>query len=146
MASGPAREVLWSRAVLPLSDALGLENVLEATVTARSDERGESRVTTSGDTTLVVPWPIDVGERISLGIPANEILLATTAPERISARNVLEARITALEETPDGVLVHLDAGDRLVAKITRAARDALSLAPESRVHLVVKSQALRRLA
>jgi len=41
VASGPAAEVLWSRAVLPLSDALGLENVLDAIVNERSDERGE---------------------------------------------------------------------------------------------------------
>ena len=42
VASGPPREVLWSRSVLPLSEALGLENVLDARVTDASP--GESRV------------------------------------------------------------------------------------------------------
>jgi molybdate transport system ATP-binding protein len=145
VASGPAREVLWSRAVLPLSDALGLENVLDASVTERIDERGESILRTSGGTMLVVPWPIAAAERVSLGIPAGDILLATSAPQGISARNVLPGVVVSLETVDGEVLVGVDVGDRLVAKLTPGAVAALGLAPGVRLHAIVKAHAIRRI-
>ena len=62
------------------------------------------------------------------------------------ARNVLPARVTACERAGGNMLVHLDAGEPLVAKLTPAACEALALSPGTAVHLVIKAQALRRLA
>ncbi|HEY5657525.1 MAG TPA: molybdenum ABC transporter ATP-binding protein [Myxococcota bacterium] len=144
VATGPPREVLWSRAVLPLSEALGLENVLEARVEEAA--RGGARVRTGAGLQLSLPahGPLARGERVCIGLRAQDILIAADPPGRISARNVMPARVVRCESEEDGVLVHLDAGERLVAKITAAAAEALALAPGAAVHLVIKAQALRR--
>jgi molybdate transport system ATP-binding protein len=146
VADGPPARVLWSRAVLPLSEALGLENVLEARVLETATDHLIAR--TPGGLRLTVPCPTPLAPQhtLRLGLRAQDILIAADPPGRISARNVLDARVVTLETATDGVLVHVDAGEPLVAKITRAAADALELAPGARVHLVIKSQALRRLA
>lgn len=146
VAEGPPKRVLWSRAVLPLSEALGLENVLEAVVVEAAADHAIAM--TRGGLRLTIPCPdaLVIGQSLRLGLRAQDILIAADPPGRISARNLLEARVASLEPTADGCLVHLAVGDPLVAKITRAAADALGLAPGSRVHLVVKSQAIRRLA
>jgi molybdate transport system ATP-binding protein len=146
VASGPPAEVLWSRAVLPLSETLGLENVLEARVVEAG--RGIVTAETKGGIRLAVPAPAPLapGVVLRLGLRAQDILIAADPPGRISARNLFPARVASLEPGGDGVLVRLDAGEPLVAKITEAAAEALGLGPGAAVHLVIKSQALRRLA
>jgi molybdate transport system ATP-binding protein len=146
VATGPPAEVLWSRAVLPLSEALGIENVLEARVTEASER--SVLVETPGGTRLALgaPLPVAVGDPLRLGLRSQDILIAADPPGRISARNVLPARVTRCETDGGSTLVHLDAGDTLVAKVTPAAADALDLTPGTEVHLLIKAQALRRLA
>jgi molybdate transport system ATP-binding protein len=146
VAEGAPARVLWSRAVLPLSESLGLENVLEVRVLEAAADHAIARTARGLRLTVPCPAPLTPGQTLQLGLRAQDILIAADPPGRISARNVLEARIAALEPVEDGLLVHLEAGDPLVAKITRSAADALALAPGGRVHLVIKSQALRRLA
>jgi molybdate transport system ATP-binding protein len=146
VASGEPRGVLWSRAVLLLSESLGLENVFEARVldcaggSARVETRGGLRLS------LPAPAPIAVGERLRVGLRAQDVLIATEAPGRISARNVIAAEVMRVEPADDGALVHVDAGDALVAKLTLEAVSALELAPGRRVFLLIKAQSLRRLA
>ena len=146
VAQGPPREVLWSRAVLPLSEALGLENVLEARVV--ESRPGELFVRTSGGLTLSLPAPAAVADdtHLRLGLRAQDILLAADAPGRISARNVIPAVVRACVPATDGVLVRVDAGDELVAKLTAGAVRELALGPGTPVHVVIKAQAIRRLA
>ena len=148
VAQGAPREVLWSRAVLPLSEALGLENVLEARVVAGEGSAGELRVHTRGGLALSLPAPgrIPADTELRLGLRAQDVLVAADPPGRISARNVVPAVVRRCEDSGDGVLVHVDAGEPLVAKLTAGAARELGLAPGVRVHLVIKAQALRRLA
>jgi molybdate transport system ATP-binding protein len=151
VATGPPRDVLWSRAVAPLADALGVENVLEATVEGElgsGDARASShRARTRGGLALVLPGALAPGETLRLGLRAEEILLAADPPGRISARNVFAATVEACEEDGDRTLVRIVAErERLVAKLTPGAARSLGLAPGVGVHAVVKAQALRRLA
>jgi molybdate transport system ATP-binding protein len=145
VAQGPPREVLWSRAVLPLSEALGVENVLEARVVECAE--GAAHVETRAGLRLVLPAPVPLapGAQVRLGLRAQDILIAADPPGRVSARNLIGAEVRRCEPTADAVLVHLDAGEALVAKITAAAERTLALQPGMRVHLVIKAQALRRL-
>ena len=95
VASGAPREVLWSRAVLPLSEALGVENVLSARVS--EVDSGSVRVQTPGGLRLQLPasLPLEPGDTVRLGLRAEDVLVAADAPGRISARNVLPATVTA---------------------------------------------------
>jgi molybdate transport system ATP-binding protein len=146
VAAGEPAAVLWSRAVLPLSEALGLENVIEARVQSCAD--GTAKVETRRGLALSAPAPapVQAGELLRLGLPARDILLAAEPPGRISARNVIPARVVRIEAAEDGVLVHVDAREPLVAKLTREAVRALELAAGSQVYCVIKAQSLRRLA
>ena len=145
VASGAPREVLWSRAVLPLSEALGLENRLEARVEAGADGALYARCAGGLELALPAPLALAPGEGLRLGVRAQDILIAAGPPGRISARNVLPATVARCEDAADGVLVHVEAsGERLIAKLTAAATRELGLAPGHDVHLVIKAQALRR--
>jgi molybdate transport system ATP-binding protein len=145
VATGSPAEVLWSRAVLPLSEALGIENVLSARV-SEANER-TVLVESAGGTqfALAAPLPVAPGDELRLGLRAQDILISADLPGRISARNVLPARVVRCESEGGSTLVYLDAGDALVAKVTPAAVEALSLTPGTEVHLLIKAQALRRL-
>ncbi len=148
LASGPPRSVLWSQAVLPLSEALGIENVLEARV-AESGAT-ESTLETPGGLRLVIPIALPVGERVRAGIPASDLILALEPPGRVSARNVFEARVASLDAQEGDARVHLDAGahhaERLVAKLTPTAVEKLGLRPGVPIRVLIKAQAIRRLA
>ena len=144
IASGPPRPVLWSRAVLPLAEALGIENVVEAVVVASGS--GDSTVRTAGGLELVIPSALPLGERVRAGVPAHDLILAAEPPGRVSARNVFEAQVRAVEEREGDALVHLDAGERWVAKLTGAAVAKLGIRPGARLRVLIKAQAIRRLA
>jgi len=140
IALGPPREVLWSQAVLPFAQALGVENVLEARGI------GGARVETLGGLRLVVPADLPAGERLRLGLRAEEILLAAEPLGRISARNVLAVTVASCEVTAGQALVHLDTGaEPLVASVTGAAVEALALERGAKVYAVIKAQSLRPL-
>ncbi len=144
VAAGPPREVLWSRAVLPLSEALGLENVIEARVVGAGVH--ECSVETARGLRLVLPVALPIGERVCLGLRAHDVLLSADAPGRVSARNLLPARVERIDVAEGDASVTLDAGERLVAKLTVGAVERLALRPGSHVHALIKAQALRRIA
>lgn len=144
VASGPVREVLWGRAVLPLAEALGLENVVEGCVIEVKGR--ESVVSTSSGMCLTVPGALEPGTTVRLGLPDRDLMLAAEAPRRISARNVIPATVTRCEQHEGDVRVHLDAGERLVAKLTPSAVESLELAVGRQVFVVIKAQAIRRIA
>ncbi len=144
VATGPPREVLWSRPVRPLSEALGLENVLEArAITAHDD--WESEIETPGGLRLHVPWPLEKGTPLCVGVRAEDVLLAVGETGRLSARNVIQGRVVSCETHSGEVLVHVDVGERLCAKLTPGAVRKLELEVGSHVSLIIKAHALRRL-
>jgi molybdate transport system ATP-binding protein len=143
VACGPPREVLWSRAVLPVSEALGLENAIDGRVVENSG--AGSTVETRAGLRLVIPVTLPAGESVRLGLRAEDVLLSRDPPGRISARNAIHATVSKCEVSGDSARIHLDAGERLVAKVTPAAVDALELRPGVEVYAIIKAQALRLL-
>jgi molybdate transport system ATP-binding protein len=76
-----------------------------------------------------------------LQIRARDVMIATSEPQHISARNIFRGRIVALDlaET-SAVNVRIDcAGSPIIARITRQARDALGLRPGMEVYALVKA-------
>jgi len=146
VATGPPKQVLWSRDVLPLSQALGLENVLDAVALPAGAEReGERHIETAKGLRLSVPWRLEAGRSVCVGVRAEDVLVAVDPPGRISARNVLAGRVEACERLEEDVLVHVDVGERITARITASALSKLELKPGAAVFLVIKAYAIRRL-
>jgi len=144
VAHGEPRETLWSQAVLPLTTQLGVENLIEAE--GIEGEAPSPRVRTPGGLELQTPWPVKPGERLRLGVRAEDILIGLDRPGRLSARNVFSGRVDQIAESPDHRLVYVDvAGLCLVAKLTAGAVRELELEAGIDVYLIIKSQALRRI-
>ena len=89
------------------------------------------------------------GARVVLGIPADEILVATKRPEGLSARNVLPARVLTLDASRPGIVLRATlapGGPALDVLLTRASTESLGLAPGARLFLVLKSNSVRVLS
>jgi molybdate transport system ATP-binding protein len=80
-----------------------------------------------------------VGSRFRVGIRAGDILLATSAPVGLSARNVLPGRITSIEQRDVIVVAHVNCRVEMEVHMTLAARDSLQLEPGKEVWLVIKT-------
>jgi len=146
VAQGPPQKTLWSQAVHSLSSQIGVENVLEVTCLSEPETQTSKRVETSYGLVLETPWPLIAKEDLTIGIRAEDILISLDRPSRISARNVCPGRVIRIDVQGDDLLVHVELeGDRLIAKLTAGAVDALRLAVDSSVYLIIKSQALRRI-
>ena len=83
---------------------------------------------------------------MSLGLRAQDVLLSADPPGRVSARNVLSARVERIDTAQGDASVTLEAGERLIARLTIGAVGRLGLRAGSQVYALIKAQALRRIA
>ena len=83
------------------------------------------------------------GDRVALALPARDLMLSTTFPRGLSARNILPARISDLT-MGDGVCwVVAEVGDnQLVVELTPDAGSELDLRPGREVFLVTKTHSI----
>jgi len=88
----------------------------------------------------------EVGSKLRVGISAGDILLATSAPIGLSARNILTGRLLSLSQRDMIVVARVDCGIELSVHLTLAARDSLELKPGRQVWLIVKTHSCHLLA
>jgi molybdate transport system ATP-binding protein len=82
----------------------------------------------------------EVGSRLRVGIRAGDLLLATTEPHGLSARNILPGTIRRLVQRDVVISAMVECGgSEFEVHLTLAARDALHLAAGKNVWLVVKT-------
>jgi molybdopterin-binding protein len=138
--------VLWGDA------GADYENVLRGTVTGIHDHTVTVRLE-SGHVLIAPRAGVDIGNRVVLGLRADEALVAVTAPHGISARNRLPARILAVSARGASVELevvltgaapeHANAPPcELRVHVTEDARDELGLRAGLDVTLVVKTRSL----
>lgn len=80
----------------------------------------------------------------ALWLRADQVLVASERPSAISARNILESRVTAITAEAGGSrLVELDtAAGPILSRLTVQAMESLSLAPGSKAWAVFKAHAV----
>jgi len=124
------------------------ENVLRGTVSESTAD--VARVALTSAVALDVSAAgLARGARVVLGIPADEVLVATRQPVGLSARNVLAARVRALDASRPGVVLRAALepdGPSLDVLLTRASTESLGLAVGGAVFLVLKSNSVRVLS
>jgi molybdate transport system ATP-binding protein len=129
----------------------GYENLLEAVVREVHPALGTMTCDVAG-TSLSLESPLGskaAGETVLLGLRAGDILVATTPPSGISARNVLAGQIRIIEERAGMVELQVlcdaesDAGFRV--HITRGALQTLDLRVGQSVWLVIKTHSIQLL-
>lgn len=142
-ACGPVELVLSDPALAPLLGLREAGAILPATLIAQ-DADGLSQLSTSAGPIWLPRVEAPLGTVLRIRIAAQDVMLACTRPEGISALNILPARVEAvrLGDGP-GALVQLRAGSALLlARVTRRSVDALGLRPGLELFAVLKSVAV----
>jgi molybdate transport system ATP-binding protein len=141
LAQGDPRDVLAAAASLGALEALSAENRFEVQAGARAG--GVLHLVTSRGCPLEMAIVVGFPAPARVAIRAEDILLAAGRPASVSAQNVLEGQVTAIEPLGDHAHVAVDAaGERWTARVTQRAVDALDLQAGKPVHLVVKAHAV----
>jgi molybdate transport system ATP-binding protein len=95
---------------------------------------------------MVVPTAAAIieGRRVRVHIPERDVMVATQRPEGLSAQNILEGVIAAIEPDGEGMVrIRISiGGDMVLARITVLSAERLGLAPEKPVFAVIKTVAL----
>jgi molybdate transport system ATP-binding protein len=153
IAQGTPHSVLSAPASETVAQLAGFENIFDAVVTSIHEERGTMTCRVGGsaegksyqeasgrgielETPLVRSTP---GENLRVGISAGDILLSTTAPVGLSARNVLAGRLISLSQRDAIIVAVVDCGIEVTARLTLGTRDSLGLTPGSAVWVIVKT-------
>ena len=141
VAEGIPADVLEAPRRRRLAQAAGFENLLRGTVIDLRESDGVMRVRLD-DSHCEIEVPLGYaarGDRVGIAIRAGDILLATSHPHDLSARNVLEGRIVALETRGTLVRARVDCGVPFIVHLTPGAARSLDLAEGRRVWLVLKT-------
>jgi molybdate transport system ATP-binding protein len=143
--AGAAVDVLSDPDAVPMVGTREAGAVIEARIIAHHED-GLTELAVSAGRLWLPRIEAHPGDVLRLRIPAQEVILARTRPEGLSALNILPVTVTEVRigEGP-GAIVQLQAGsDRLLARLTRRSVDALGLKPGAQIHAVIKSVALAK--
>ena len=124
-----------------LAQAAGFENLISGTVVDLREVDGVMRVRLK-ESLCEIEVPLGYatpGDHVVVAIRAGDILLATAPPHDLSARNVIEGRIVAMETRGTLVRLRVDCGVEFIVHLTPGAIRSLELAEGRRVWLVLKT-------
>ena len=139
---GPATQVLVHPDVSKIADYATLENLLEAEVFSAEAGDGLAKLRLREATLLVPDTRRSAGDTVVISVRAGDIILALDVPPRMSARNVVPARIEEVHVVGPRVLVYVDMGARLVVEITPNALAELELKVGQTVQLIIKTNSI----
>ncbi|MGJ8546932.1 MAG: molybdenum ABC transporter ATP-binding protein [Sulfitobacter sp.] len=139
-AAGPMAQVMADPAHVPLIGA----REAGAVVQARIESHGADGLTTLALSQAKLHVPrIDgaVGQSLRLRVMAHEVIIATQAPEGISALNILPVTVEALRQGqgPGAMVVLRSGSDQLLARVTARAVQMLDLRPGMACFAIVKA-------
>jgi len=121
----------------------GFENTFDCVVDAVRPERGTMMCRVAGEgAPLVLETPLvrgGVGTPLRVGVRAGDILLATSPPVGLSARNVIPGRILSLDQRDVIISARVKCRVDMEVHLTIAARDSLQLEIGREVWLVIKT-------
>lgn len=141
--AGPLGAVLADPSVAAFVGLRDAGAVLEGRVTAFDAQDQLSHIAFDGGQVTVSGQVGKIGDITRVHVPAQDMILALTAPVRISARNVLRVKITSLDPAQGaGVIVGLQAGNTpLLARITHASLREMDLQIGQAVFAIIKASA-----
>lgn len=141
VAQGLPQEVLGRPRSETIAHLAGFENIFDCTVIACNEDQGTMTCEIAGGhTTLEVPLArVNRGQQVRVGIRAGDILLATSVPSGLSARNVLEGTITSLRHRDVTFIATVNCGPEFLVHLTPGAQQSLRLSTGGKVWLVVKT-------
>ncbi|MFQ5677151.1 MAG: molybdenum ABC transporter ATP-binding protein [bacterium] len=146
IADGQPYSLLDKMTAAPLVSHADITNIMEMVVTSGRNSKGLTTAT-SGDLTFVLPHLDCVaGEKLTLNIPASEIILGIEKPTGLSATNILQGRITEIHHIGERILVELHAGQKFIVEVVPATLERLGLTQGKDVFLIFKASSFRKLS
>ena len=153
IAQGTPHEVLSAPRGETVAQLAGFENIFDAQLTAVHEERGTMTCRIGSarfeSSQVEIETPLvnaSVGTKLRVGISAGDVLLATSAPVGLSARNILAGKLLSLWQRDMIVVAQVDCGVEMFVHLTLAARDSLYLQPGREVWLIVKTHSCHLLS
>ena len=129
--------------VLPLVEEHGFENVLAVEIVATDQRRGICEVECLGQALKIPHCNRPAGDKLFVGIRADDIILARNRPEGLSVRNALRGTISEIADFGGKQLIYVDVGRRLAVKTTLEAVEELGLVVGDTVYCLVKTHSIR---
>ena len=141
VAEGPPLAVLEQPGQGRVARLVGVENLLDMRVSARRPQDG-TMVCAAGERTLETPLAdgCAVGDAVTVGIRASDIILASGQLPQSSARNTWAGVVAGVELRPPGYEVALDCeGTLLRCHITGTSLEAMAIAPGQPLWAIFKA-------
>ncbi len=141
VADGAPHQVMTAPRMETVASLVGFENIFDAVVTAVHEDRGTMTCKLK-DSDVELETPLvraSPGTTLRIGIQAGDVLLATSQPNGLSARNIVAGKITMLMQRDVIVVAKVNCGVEMEVHLTLAARFALHLQPGQPVWLIVKT-------
>ena len=141
VARGSPHEVLQRPQSETVAQLAGFENIFDCSFVAAHPEQGTMTCRVAGSVLdLEVPLSrVNTPQSLRVGIRAGDILLASSPPQGLSARNVFPGVIASLEQRDLTVVAKVNCGALFEVHLTPGARDSLQLQPGGNIWLVVKT-------
>lgn len=143
VARGLPIEVFGAPITTSIARLTGVENIFAGRILVKNEAGGTMTVEISDENGLCrvdVPFGNQAqGERVTVAVPAGDILLATEEPRSTTLRNRLKGRISAIEERVNRTVVSVRAGVTWNASVTRQAVRELGLCEGQEVWLAFKT-------
>jgi molybdate transport system ATP-binding protein len=141
VAAGSPHEVLQRPQSETVAQLAGFENIFDCSLRAAHPEQGTMtcRIDASSVDLEVPLARIDSARPLRVGIRAGDIMLASSSPVGLSARNILPGVVSSFEQRDVMVIAKIDCGAEFEVHLTPAGCESLKLETNSRVWLVVKT-------
>ena len=139
---GSVSEILSNKGLNQLINFSELENVFEGTVKDNGQVKGVVTVLVNQLEIEVPFFKAETGCNATVSIKASDIIIATSYPEGLSARNILKGTVKQIVNAGWTSVVYVDAGIRLIAEITTASLSELDIKINSDIYLIIKANSI----
>ena len=148
VAQGAPLEVLARPKAVGVAQLVGMDNLLHLPVLRHDPDGGTTELDLGGGVVLAAPLcAAEPGSEVTIGVHAEDVMLALDRPRGISARNVLPGTVVSADPIGHEVLLAIAVGEQqLRVRVTPSAMAELELAPGSGIHALIKTTACHLLS
>ncbi len=139
---GRPLDVLNSPQGTPAVRAVGTENLFAGRIIAQRAPDGVTVVALNGVQLEAAYHALPVGNLVTIGVRAEDIIVARERLTRTSARNVLAGRVRAIMRLPEQTELIVDCGVEIKVSVTAGTLTALELREGAEVFLLIKARAV----